>query len=121
MATILLVEDEAAILVLVESILQHAGYEILTAGSLAQAQSIIHSDQKLDLVFTDINLGPDLEGGLQIGQLVRQFRDGTPVVYASGAGLTDGMQSMFAEPSRFLPKPYTDEQIIEVVSAMLRT
>lgn len=47
-------------------------------------------------------------------------RDGTPVVYTSGRGLTDGMESMFAEPSRFVPKPYRDEEVIEIVSAILR-
>ncbi len=120
MATILVVEDEAVILVLIDSVLQHAGYETLTAGSLAQAQAIVHSDHKIDLVFTDINLADDMEGGLKVGQLVKQFRDGTPVVYTSGRGLTDGMESMFAEPSRFVPKPYTDEQVIEIVSAVLR-
>jgi DNA-binding NtrC family response regulator len=120
MATILLVEDEGMILILIESVLQHAGYETLTAASLAQAQAIIHSEQKIDLVFTDINLGNDLEGGLQVGQFIRQFRDGTPVVYTSGQGLTDGMKSMFVDKSRFLPKPYTDEQVIEIVSEMLR-
>ena len=57
MATILVVEDEPTILLLAESVLQHAGYETLTASTLAEAQAILNSDQPLNLIFTDIQLG----------------------------------------------------------------
>jgi CheY-like chemotaxis protein len=121
MAAILVVEDEPAILVLVESVLHTAGYETLTASTLAEAQSIIQSVRELSLVFTDINLADHMEGGLQVGQLIRQARSGTPVLYTSGRGLTDGMKSLFAKPSEFLSKPYTDEQLIEAISRLLGT
>ena len=81
MASILVVEDEPTVLVLGESVLQRAGYETLTAGTLAEAQAVIHSDQKLDLVFTDITLPENPEGGLQMGQLVRQARPGVPALH----------------------------------------
>lgn len=120
MPAILIIEDESTILLLVESVLQHAGYETLTASTLAEAQSVLNSDQRLDLIFTDIELGDEKEGGIQVGQIVRQSRPGTPVVYASGRALTDGMQGLLVEPSTFLPKPYTDEKIVEAVSKLLR-
>jgi len=119
MTVILVVEDEPTILVLTKSILQQAGYETLTAATLAEAQSIIHSDKTIDLVFTDINLADDHEGGLLVGQGVRQARAEIPTVYTSGRGLTDGMKSLFIEPSSFLPKPYTHEQLIEAVAELL--
>lgn len=119
MAVILVVEDEAAILILTESILQEAGYETLTAASLAEAESIINSDRAIHLVFTDVNLGEDHEGGLQVGQVTRQARPNTPVVYTSGRGLTDGMKSLFVERSAFLPKPYTNEQLVAAVADLL--
>ena len=120
MAVILVIEDETPILVLTESILQQAGYETLTASTLAEAQSIIHSAPEIDLVFTDVNLGEDHEGGLQVGQVIRQSSPETPVVYTSGRGVTDGMKSLFVERSSFLPKPYTNEQLVEAVASLLR-
>ncbi len=120
MALLLIVEDEAAILVLAESILQDEGYETLTASTFAEAQAIINSDHSIDLVFTDLNLGEDHEGGLQVGQTVKTARPKTPVVYTSGRGLTDGMKSLFVEQSQFLPKPYTNDQLIEAVASQLR-
>jgi DNA-binding NtrC family response regulator len=117
---VLVVEDEAPILVLVESILQEAGYETLSASTLAEAEALIHSDRPIDLVFTDVNLGADHEGGLQVGQTVRQAKPKTPVVYTSGRGLTDGMKNLFVKQSLFLPKPYTNEQLVEAVASLLR-
>ena len=119
MATILVIEDEPTVLSLAESILQHAGYETLTASTLAQAQAIIHSDQPLDLVFTDIGLGDQPEGGLQVGQVTRA-RGNLPVLYTSGLGATDGMKQLFVERSAFLAKPYTDERLIAAISDLLR-
>jgi DNA-binding NtrC family response regulator len=120
MPTVLIVEDEVVIRVLTESVLQNAGYETLSAGTLAEAQALIHADQKFDVVFTDINLTDGLEGGLQVGRLTRQARPGTPALYTSGKPLTDGMNELFVEPSEFLEKPYTDDQIIDALARLLR-
>lgn len=120
MATILVVEDEATILLLVESILQAAGYETLTASTLGQAQAIISSEQKLDLVFTDVQLPDEPDGGLIIGEMVREGRPGTPVIYATARAMTDGMQAQMIEPSGYVPKPYADDKVLEAVSKFLK-
>lgn len=120
MATILLVEDEPPLLVLAESVLNNAGYETVSAATLAEAQAMIHSDKNIDLVFTDITLMEAQEGGLQIGEFVRQARPGTPVLYTTGRGVTDGMIQLFVEPSAYLAKPYTNDQLITAVGNLLR-
>ncbi len=120
MPTVLIIEDEVVIRVLTESVLQKEGYETLSAGTLAEAQALIHSDQKFDVVFTDINLTDGLEGGLQVGQLIRQTRKGTPVLYTSGKPLTDGMKELFVEPNEFLEKPYTNDKVLDALGRLLR-
>jgi len=105
MPTVLIVEDEAQVLILAESVLQRAGYETLSAATVAEAQAVINSDAKLDLVVTDISLNNHPEGGITIGKLVEQSRDGVPMLYASGREQTDGMQSLFAQNSRCLASP----------------
>ena len=101
------------------SILQEAGHETLSAATVAEGQAIIHSDEKIDLVFTDVTLANHEEGGITIGQMTAQERRGTPVLYTSGRALTDGMKSLFAERSAFLPKPYTPQQLIEAIAGLL--
>ena len=120
MAKVLIVEDEAMVLVLAESVIQSAGYETISAASLSEATALVSSkDGHLDLVFTDINLGDDAEGGVQIGHLVRQQRPAVPVLYTSGRNLTDGLKEMLVDRSDFLPKPYTDTQLLEALAALL--
>ncbi len=120
MAVVLVVEDEVQVLVLAESVLQHAGYETLSASTLAEADAIVHSENKIDLIFTDLGLRDQAEGGLELGQSASQTRPGIPILYTSGRNLTDGMQSLFSEPSAFLPKPYTDHDLIHAVAELLR-
>ena len=44
-----------------------------------------------------------------------------PVLYTSGRNLTDGLKEMLVERSVFLPKPYTDTQLVEAIAALLRS
>jgi two-component system cell cycle sensor histidine kinase/response regulator CckA len=120
MARIVIVEDEIQVLMRAESLLQKAGHDTVPAATVAEAQSIVHSDEKIDLVFTDVELGNHKEGGLTIGKVLGEARKGTPVLYTSGRTLTDGMQSLFVEPSAFLPKPYTAQELTEAISDLLR-
>ncbi|HEX3881013.1 MAG TPA: response regulator [Bryobacteraceae bacterium] len=121
MARIVIVEDEIEVLLLVGSVLQQAGHDTVSASSVAEAQAIINSkEQTFDLVFTDVELGDNKEGGLTIGKELAEVRNGTPVLYTSGRPATDGMQSLFVEPSAFLPKPYTAQQLEQAISNLLR-
>ena len=57
MLRVLIVEDECLVLCLAESVLQQAGYDTVLAATVAEAEAVINSDEKLDLVFTDMQLG----------------------------------------------------------------
>jgi CheY-like chemotaxis protein len=120
MATVLIVEDEAVVLILAESVIQHAGHKTLTASSLAEATSIIESDAMFDIVFTDLCLLDEQDGGIQIGTLLRSHRPDLPVLYTSAREMTDGLKSLLVERSAFLPKPYTDIQATEALERLLK-
>ncbi len=61
MARILVVDDEAEVLILAESVVQQAGHEVIGASTRAEAEP---ADEKFDLVVTDIQLGKDAPEGL---------------------------------------------------------
>jgi DNA-binding NtrC family response regulator len=121
MPALLVVEDDAAILKLAQSALQSAGHETMPASSVAEAQAIIHSEQTVDLVFTDIALGADDEGGVTVGQSTGRLRSGTPVLYTSGRPITDDMRALFVNPHGFLPKPYRPSLLLTAISVLLGT
>jgi DNA-binding NtrC family response regulator len=115
MAIILVVEDDEQVRVLGESILQDHGHSTLSAGTIEQATALLETDEKIDLLFTDLDLHGDTQAGLTLGQKAVERRPKLGVLYTSGQAVTDGMQKMFATRSAFLPKPYTVDQLVAVL------
>jgi PAS domain S-box-containing protein len=60
--TILLVEDEAIISIVVSKALQRFGYNVLNASSGERSVELTFSDEKIDLILMDINLGDGIDG-----------------------------------------------------------
>lgn len=120
MATVLIVEDQPDVLILAESVLQHSGFETISASTIAEAETIIESNTPIDAVATVIGLGDEQEGGLKVAQLAAEKHPSIPILYVSDRPRTDGMEALFVEPSAFLPKPYTDEQLVAGISGLLR-
>jgi CheY-like chemotaxis protein len=123
MAVILVVEDEEQIRVLVESILVDDGHQTLSAAATAQALAVIQTDRPIDLLFTDIRLGPDVgaglvHAGLELAQQAVELRPELRVLYTTGYGITDGMKAMFVPGSEFLPKPYDINRLAAKIAAL---
>ena len=117
---VLIVEDEAVLLVLAVSILQAAGYDTLSARTVAEAVAIIEDTElKLDLLFTDLTLADQTDGGLAVGQTMARSRPGLPVVYTTGRGVTGCIVKRLVAPSKFIPKPYTDAQLVSAAAELL--
>jgi DNA-binding NtrC family response regulator len=117
---VLIVEDEALLLMLAGSVLQDAGYDTVSARTVAEAMAIIENpEQKLDLLFTDLGLADQTDGGIAVGQTMAESRPGVPVVYTTGRGVTDALVKLFVEPSTFIPKPYTDKQLASAAAGLL--
>jgi DNA-binding NtrC family response regulator len=74
MAVILVVEDEALILILATSYLEEQGHMTLTAGTLEQALALIDSDNEIDVLFTDIGLMDDPQAGLELAKQAVEWR-----------------------------------------------
>jgi len=111
MAVVLVVEDEEQVRVLVESVLDQAGHQALSASSINEALALIQTDRTLDLLFTDIELEADqqaglVHAGLELAQQARKMRPELPVLYTTGNAVTDGMRALFVEGAHLLPKPY---------------
>jgi DNA-binding NtrC family response regulator len=119
MATVLMVEDEEQVRVLAESVLQEAGHKVVTATGIEGAKALLDTDQQIDVLFLDLNLGGDPEAGLIVAQRAQAMRPKLSYLYTTGAGVNGGMKAMFVEPFLFLPKPYTMEQLTKSVAFLL--
>ena len=66
---ILIVEDEAQVLIMAESYLAEHGHETHSASSIAEAIAILEADKPIDILFTDLGLmhdGP--QAGLELAK-----------------------------------------------------
>jgi two-component system cell cycle sensor histidine kinase/response regulator CckA len=72
--TILVVDDERGILDLIQRVLEHANYHVITSRSGDHAWDVIERGQpKVDLVFTDIVM-PGSMDGFTLAEMTRERR-----------------------------------------------
>ncbi len=77
--TILLVEDEAIIGIVVSKALQRFGYKVITATSGEKAVEITEGVEKIDLILMDINLGEGIDGTEAARQILAEKN--IPIVF----------------------------------------
>jgi DNA-binding NtrC family response regulator len=113
MASILIVEDEAQVLIMAESYLAEHGHHTHSASSIAEAMAIVETDDiAIDILFTDLGLmhdGP--QAGLELAKQAVERRPDLRVLYTTGQTVTDGMKALFVPNSALLEKPYTVDQL----------
>ena len=120
MKTLLLVDDEGAVLSIVGDALTHMGYEVLAAGGGAQALQIEATHPgPIDLLITDIVM-PDVSGP----DLARTFAGRRPhakVLYMSGFTTVDFNHHRIAVDPRvpILAKPFSLDALQRKVSEIL--
>ncbi|TCP96406.1 PAS domain S-box-containing protein [Sphingomonas sp. PP-F2F-A104-K0414] len=81
--TVLLVEDEIAIRELVSEILGDAGYRVLTASNGPMGVSILRSNERIDLLVTDVGLPGGLNGR-QVADAGRAARPELKILFVTG-------------------------------------
>jgi two-component system cell cycle sensor histidine kinase/response regulator CckA len=119
--TVLVVEDEARIRVLVEKILQRERYLVLEAGSAEEALSVASKHPgRIDLLLTDVIL-PGLTGR-ELTELMLSERPGLKVVYMSGYTDDENVRRGTIPPgSQFIQKPFTLGVLVRLVRAALES
>jgi CheY-like chemotaxis protein len=114
---ILLVEDEPQVRRFVSNQLAGLGYSVLEAEAGAPALDILKSDQKVDLLFTDL-LMPGGMSGFDLVQRAREFQPNLKVLLTTGyAAETDSMLANVKEP--ILKKPYKKQQLAQALRSVI--
>ena len=118
--TILLVEDEAALLETGCRLLEGAGYRVVATADPLEALRLVEEGLSPDLLATDLVM-PGLDGQ-QVYQHLRRLRPGLRVLFLSGyaAGTLD-LESLAASGSGFLQKPFSRAALLQKVRALLDT
>jgi len=118
--TILLVEDEPFVRDATCSILQHAGFDVLTAEDASEALETFEKWRySIALVMTDMVL-PGATGA-QLGENLRRRSPELVVLVTSGYWNPEYTIESPESRTYFLPKPYTRRSLVEKVEAVLAT
>ena len=113
---VLLVEDEFLICMMMAEALTEHGFDVRVAATARDALVHLTCGAPCDVLLTDINLGPGLDGS-GLARLARELRPDLPVVYVSGS--VRRIEQLQPVPgAAFMPKPYIPEQVCEMLDAM---
>jgi len=115
MSTILLVEDEPLIALLVGEELRDAGHGVVWASSPFDARSIIESKVgELTALVTDIDLGSG-PCGFELAAKARALRSDLPVVYVTGRPSAQVLR-LGVPGSALIPKPFQPSEIANALA-----
>jgi CheY-like chemotaxis protein len=117
--TILLVEDESAILDVGVHVLEKRGYKVLTAATPSEALNVAESyPHPIDLLITDVIM-PELNGQ-QLAEAIRQIRPEIKIMFISGyTADIISHHGVLLPGITFLEKPFSGRQLGRKVREIL--
>jgi two-component system cell cycle sensor histidine kinase/response regulator CckA len=118
--SVMVVEDEPALRSLIERVLRHAGYDVVTLASADEAALALQTGyDDLDLLLTDVVL-PGVMQGKDLFDEVQVSRPGLPVLFMSGyTRETIVRAGRLGEGFNLLEKPFTPEVLASTVRQVL--
>jgi len=109
---VLIVEDDFLIRINVAELIADAGFRVVEAANADEAIVILESRLDITVVFTDIQM-PGSMDGLKLAAAIRGRWP--PIKIIATSGLVDVRQDDLPDGGRFLPKPYSSEQIVRTL------
>jgi signal transduction histidine kinase len=116
--TVLIVEDDPAVRVLVSTVLSDLGYAFVEASDADSAVPILDSAQRIDLLISDVGL-PGMNGR-QLAEIGRQYRPGLKVLFITGYAEHAAVRGGFLDPGmQMITKPFTFDLLTAKVREMI--
>ncbi|MDN4546224.1 MULTISPECIES: response regulator [unclassified Pseudomonas] len=117
--TVLIVEDDPAVRVLVSTVLSDLGYAFVEARDADSAVPILDSLQRIDLLISDVGL-PGMNGR-QLAEIGRQLRPDLRVLFITGYAEHAAVRGGFLDPGmQMITKPFTFDLLTAKVREMIR-
>jgi PAS domain S-box-containing protein len=119
--TVLVVDDESSVRLLVTEVLGSLGYVAIEAADSLAGLRILQSDVRIDLLVTDVGL-PGGINGRQMADAGRQSRPELPVLFITGYAETMVLDKCHLEPrTDVLTKPFALETLAARIRILIKT
>ncbi|WP_201007417.1 hybrid sensor histidine kinase/response regulator [Pseudomonas cichorii] len=117
--TVMIVDDEPTIRMLVSEVIEDHGYISIEAGEGATALELLSTDMRVDLLVTDVGL-PGGMNGRQLADAARIIRPDLKVMFITGYAENAIIGNGHLEPGMWvLTKPFTMEAFASRIHEML--
>ncbi|GJE11448.1 Sensor histidine kinase RcsC [Methylobacterium longum] len=114
--TVLIVDDEPSVRMLVTEVLEDLGYTAIAAADSVAGLKVLQSDVRIDLLVTDVGL-PGGMNGRQMAEAGRVKRPGLKVLFITGYAETTVLGNGQLDPGmQVITKPF----VVEVLGARIR-
>jgi two-component system cell cycle sensor histidine kinase/response regulator CckA len=118
METILLVDDEPAVLTLCQTMLKSGGYHVLSAGSGQEAMRLLHGNvAKVDLALLDVIM-PGING-VELAARIQIENPAIKIVLMSGYGLQEIASVVGDNRHKIIWKPFKTESLLRMIENAL--
>lgn len=118
MATVLLIEDEVALGMIVRDSLEVRGFTVLYATDGAEGLSLFREKQP-DIVVADVMM-PELDG-FTLAECIRQQNPDVPIMFLTARSQTaDVVRGFELGGNDYLKKPFSLDELIVRINALLR-
>ena len=117
--TILIVDDEPTVRMLVTEVLEELGYAAIEAADGMSGLKVLQSDVRIDLLITDVGL-PGGVNGRQMADAARQLRPALKVLFITGYAENAAIGKGQLEPNMHVQsKPFAMEMLASRIKAII--
>lgn len=118
--TVMVVEDDPSVRLIVLEVLEELGYEAIEAVDADSAIPILQSDRRIDLLVSDVGL-PGMNGR-QLADVARETRPDLRVLFITGYAENAAIRSGFlAEGMEMMTKPFAVEALAMKIRDILES
>nr|WP_285236576.1 ATP-binding protein [Sphingobium sp. BHU LFT2] len=117
--TVLLVEDDESVRLLVREVLSELGYKAVEAAEAQSAIRLLDSGHKFDLMITDVGL-PGMNGR-QLAEVAREHLPALPILFVTGYAENAAIRAGFLGTNmQMISKPFQIEHLSAKIGEMLK-
>lgn len=117
--TVLMVEDEVLIRMVISQYLRECGYRVIEAANADEALIVLQEPElRVEVVLSDVEM-PGSMDGFGLSRWVRQNRQGLEVILVSGPQRAADAAADLCESGPMLSKPYEPEIVVDRIRRLL--
>lgn len=117
-ANLLVIEDDATVLMFLEEGLGDRGFSVITARNSGEALNMLSSTiWQIDAFITDIRLGNGIDGW-ELARCAREIMPSLPIVYVTGDSYGDFGDNAVPN-SQMLQKPFSLSALSDALEAVM--